>query len=112
MLREFRCARWLLGQFRRVVTLNDGILFEIKEVIILLRVNEVAIVILFDNWLLVITLIVHLVGGSMHLIVHESLSLEEVFAPLLLLTQLLSIGCLVFQDQSLFEFLHQTHYLE
>ena len=69
-----------------MVTLNDGILLEIKEVIILLGMIEVGIVIiLFDNRLLMVTLVVHLVGSRVHLVVDKSLPLKEVLTSLLLL---------------------------
>ena len=112
LLTKFISSHVRFLHLRGVVTLNDGILLEIKEVIVLLRVIEV-IAILFDNRLLVIALVVHLVG-RIHLVIDESLPLKEVLTPLLLLHQLLRLAIagwnLLFQP--FFEFLHESHNLK
>lgn len=68
-----------------MVTMNNGVLLKVEQVVILFGMTEIGTV-LFDHGLFMITL--DLVCGRMHLIVHESLPLEEVLPPLLLLDQL------------------------
>lgn len=76
----------LASHLRRMVTMNNGVLLKVEQVVILFGMTEIGVV-LFDHGLFMITL--DLVCGSVHLVVHESLPLEEVLPPLLLLNELL-----------------------